>query len=110
MNRLLTLLLFASAAYAQTDPPNLANQYRIQYGDTLSVTVQNHPEWSARVTVPHDGTISPPMIGATVATGKTPQQLAHELEQVLIGYGAPKVTVIVGTASGARHQDGSKAD
>ena len=99
MQRLLRLLLLVSCScvYAQTPA---GGDYIIKPGDVLQVWLLNHPEWSAPVTVQPDGKISTPLIGDTVAGGKTPQQLISDLEKALAGYGAPKVTVIVAAALG----------
>ena len=59
------------------------------------------------VTVPvrPDGRISTPLVGDTVTVGKTPAQLASDLETALAVYiRTPKVSVIVSQAVGALSQ------
>ena len=73
------------------------DQYVIGSGDTLSVFVYRNPDLSeASVSVRPDGRISTPLIEDITASGKTPTQLARELEQRLKKYiQDPNVTVIV---------------
>ena len=74
-----------------------ADDYIIGSGDQLSVFVYRNPDLSeADVAVRPDGRISTPLIEDIAAAGKTPTQLAREIEQRLTKYiQAPNVTVIV---------------
>jgi polysaccharide export outer membrane protein len=78
-----------------TSPP--MDQYVIGSGDTLSVFVYRNPDLSeGGVSVRPDGRISTPLIEDIMAAGKTPTQLAREIEQRLKKYVQdPNVTVIV---------------
>jgi polysaccharide export outer membrane protein len=71
--------------------------YVIGAGDQLSVFVYHNPDLSeASVAVRPDGKISTPLVEDMVAAGKTPTQLARELERRLSKYVQdPNVTVIV---------------
>ena len=71
--------------------------YVIGAGDTLSVFVYRNPDLSeASVAVRPDGRISVPLIEDIYAAGKTPTQLAREIESRLKKYVLePTVTVIV---------------
>jgi polysaccharide biosynthesis/export protein len=71
--------------------------YLIGPGDTLSVFVYRSPELSeANLPVRPDGRISVPLIEDVVAAGKTPTELAREIEGRLKQYVKdPTVTVIV---------------
>ncbi|HEY1411096.1 MAG TPA: XrtA/PEP-CTERM system exopolysaccharide export protein [Rhodopila sp.] len=73
------------------------DEYIIGSGDQLSVFVYRNPDLSeAAVAVRPDGKISTPLIEDIVAAGKTPPQLARELETRLAKYiQDPNVTVIV---------------
>jgi polysaccharide export outer membrane protein len=73
------------------------DQYVIGSGDTLSVFVYRNPDLSeAGVAVRPDGRISVPLIEDITAAGKTPTQLAREIERRLKKYiQDPNVTVIV---------------
>ncbi len=71
-------------------------EYLIGPGDTLQVFVWGQPDLSVTVPVRPDGRVSTPLIEDIVAVGKTPTQLAREMEQVLSEYiRSPEVNVIV---------------
>jgi len=78
-------------------PPKVAEDYVIGAGDSLSIFVYRNPDLSeAGVAVRPDGRISTPLIEDIVAAGKTPTQLAREIEKKLGKYiQDPNVTVIV---------------
>lgn len=64
--------------------------------DALEVFVWRAPELSTKITVRPDGRISTPLVEDMVAAGKTPTQLAKDLEQTLSQYvKSPQVSVIV---------------
>ena len=71
-------------------------EYLIGPLDQLQVFVWRAPELSNNVTVRPDGRISTPLVEDMQAAGKTPTQLARDLETVLAKYvKTPEVTVIV---------------
>src|SRR4051794_24853359 len=74
-----------------------SDEYIIGSGDQLSTFVYRNPDLSeGGVAVRPDGRISTPLIEDIVASGKTPTQLAREIEQRLSKYiQEPNVTVIV---------------
>jgi polysaccharide export outer membrane protein len=78
-------------------PPAVADDYVIGAGDSLSIFVYRNPDLSeGGVAVRPDGRISTPLIEDIVASGKTPTQLAREIEEKLAKYiQEPNVTVIV---------------
>jgi polysaccharide export outer membrane protein len=81
------------------------SSYRIGPGDALQIFVWRNPEISTNVPVRPDGKISMPLVEDMVAVGKTPSELARDIEQVLATYiKSPSVNVIVsdfqGTFSG----------
>ena len=79
--------------------------YLIGPGDTLQVFVWQNPELSVTVPVRPDGRISTPLVEDTVAVGKTPVQLASDLETALAVFiRTPKVSVIVSQAVSALSQ------
>jgi polysaccharide biosynthesis/export protein len=57
--------------------------YRIGPGDELNIFVWRNPELSQSVTVRPDGKFSTPLVKEFLATGKTPPELAVELEKEL---------------------------
>jgi polysaccharide export outer membrane protein len=79
-----------------------SDSYIIGPGDTLEVFVWRNSELSTTVPVRPDGKISTPLVEDMVAVGKTPPQLARDMEKVLSEYvRAPKVNIIVKTAASA---------
>lgn len=73
-----------------------AAEYRIGPGDALSIFVWNRPELSVEVPVRPDGLISTPLVEDMKAAGKTPTELARDMEGVLSTYvRSPTVNVIV---------------
>ena len=104
--------LIASCASAPTPAPTPTpsstelkapdSNYIIGPGDTLEVFVWRNAELSVTVPVRPDGKISTPLVEDMVAVGKTPPQLARDMEKVLSEYvRAPKVNIIVTTAASA---------
>ena len=80
----------------ESPPPNSAPAYVIGPGDSLEVFVWRNPELSSKVPVRPDGKISTPLVEDMVAVGKTPTQLARDVEKVLSEYvKSPQVNVIV---------------
>ena len=86
---------------AEAKPPD--SNYIIGPGDTLEVFVWRNPELSKTVPVRPDGKISTPLVEDMVAVGKTPPQLARDVEKVLSEYvREPKVNIIVTIPVGVR--------
>lgn len=82
----------ASSAEAQPAAPD----YLIGPGDSLSVFVYRAPELSADLPVRPDGRLSLPLVPDIEAAGRTPTQLARQLEERLKEYvREPNVTVMV---------------
>jgi polysaccharide export outer membrane protein len=86
------------AAQAVTPAPVTEN-YLIGPGDTLHVYVFQNDELSVTVPVRPDGKISTPLVEDMVAVGKTPSQLARDIEKSLTEYvKSPKVNIVVTVA------------
>lgn len=80
---------------SQTTSPEDYN-YLIGPGDSVQIFVWRNPEVSQGVTVRPDGKITTPLVEDLQASGKTPTQLARDLEKALETYiRQPIVTVIV---------------
>ena len=74
----------------------MAPDYRIGPGDSLHVFVFENEQLSTTVPVRPDGKISTPLVEDMVAVGKTPSQLARDIEKSLTQYvKSPKVNVVV---------------
>jgi polysaccharide export outer membrane protein len=112
MRRSLTALALATALLAGgcagTNPPAppLAEtadyKYLIGPGDSLQITVWRNPDLSATVPVRPDGKITAPLVEDVTAIGKSPTELAREMEQRLRKYiQDPVVTIVVASFVGA---------
>jgi polysaccharide export outer membrane protein len=91
----------APADSASTAPQyDTTSNYVIGPGDAIQVFVWRNPELSISVPVRPDGKISTPLVEDLVAVGKTPSQLARDIEARLAEYiRSPQVNVIVTGAS-----------
>ena len=107
------LLLAACASgrpsYKASDiPQDVAAQsaeYAIGPGDSLEIFVWDHVDLSTGVQVRPDGRISTPLVEDLQAAGRTPTQLARDIENVLKEYvRSPVVTVIMQDFVGERSQ------
>src|SRR5260370_39897868 len=88
--------LYPATAAEPPGSPAVSPDYRIGPGDTLKVSVFQNDELTATLPVRPDGKISTPLVEDMVAVGKTPSQLARDIEKSLAEYiKAPKVSVVV---------------
>ena len=86
------------------EPNFISEEYRIGAGDTLNVVVWRHDELTTTIPVRPDGRISTPLVDDILASGKTPTQLAEDMEVLLAEYlRTPEVSIIV-TGQGAANQ------
>ena len=77
-------------------PEGVPADYVIGPGDGIQVFVWRNPELTVSVPVRPDGKISTPLVEDLVAVGKTPSQLARDIEERLSEYiRSPQVNVIV---------------
>lgn len=78
------------------EPLQPADLYRIGVDDQLQVSVWRNPELSVSVPVRPDGRISVPLIGDVLAGGRSPEEVARDIEEQLAAYVRdPKVAVIL---------------
>lgn len=94
-------------AAAVVPPPGAVSdpEYVIGPGDTIQIFVWRSPELSVTVPVRPDGKISSPLVEDLVAVGKTPSQLARDVETRLQEYvRTPQVNVIVTAPANAFNQ------
>jgi polysaccharide export outer membrane protein len=91
-----------SSSAAATAP---VERYIIGPGDSLEIFVRDNPNLTTTVPVRPDGRISIPLVQSMMAAGKTPDELATDLEKELSRYiRYPLVTVIVKSFVGAYSQ------
>lgn len=92
-----TATLPSTGAASTGDPSQVdPNSYQIGPGDVLDIFVWRNPEISTQVPVRPDGRISTPLVEDMLAVGKTPTELARDMEAVLAKYiKSPSVNVIV---------------
>lgn len=84
------------AVTTATSAAPTAERYIIGPGDSLEIYVRDNPTVTTTVPVRPDGRISIPLVQSIVAAGKTPDQLAGDLQKTLSRYiRDPLVTVIV---------------
>jgi polysaccharide biosynthesis/export protein len=89
----------STSAAAATAAAEVSPDYRIGPGDTLKVSVFQNDELTATIPVRPDGKISTPLVEDMVAVGKTPSDLARDIEKALALYvKSPKVSVVVTNA------------
>lgn len=79
--------------------------YIIGPGDSLEIFVRDNPGLTTTVPVRPDGRISIPLVQSIMAAGRTPDELADDLQKALGRYiRSPLVTVIVKSFVGAYSQ------
>jgi polysaccharide export outer membrane protein len=77
------------------------HRYKIGPLDSLNIVVWRNPELSSTVTVRPDGRISTPLVPDVPAAGKSPSELAQEIQNELQRFiRDPVVTVVVGSFQG----------
>ncbi len=92
-------------ALPETAQDQAAPDYVIGPGDNVEIFVWQQPDLSVTVPVRPDGRINTPLAEDVVAAGKTPTQLARDMEQELSDYVRdPVVTVIVSDIVGPYSQ------
>src|SRR5258708_18010791 len=75
--------------------PQMASEYNIGPGDNLDIFVWHNADLSRTMPVRPDGRIGMPLVGETVAVGKTPAMLAAQLQdKIMTFFLDPLVTVI----------------
>ncbi|MEE9412374.1 MAG: XrtA/PEP-CTERM system exopolysaccharide export protein [Methylococcales bacterium] len=92
--------LSACANHTELDPEQVEvpsdYTYTIGAGDKLSVFIWGNDELSSKVQVRPDGKMTSPLVNDLLATGKTPFELARDIEKVLAKYiRDPVVSVVV---------------
>ncbi len=104
---LVFMLVFSGCAYPPMEDFEFPEDYTyiIGPGDSLEIFVWGNPDISRSVTVRPDGKIATPLVNDLLASGKTPNQLAREVEIELSKFVRdPQVAVMVGGFSGVYSQ------
>lgn len=97
----LALVACATSGNAQSGPPPAdtsaaVETYQIGVDDIVQVTVWRNPELGITVPVRPDGMISVPLVGDVKAGGRTPSEVASDLQGKLAAYVRdPQVAVIL---------------
>ena len=87
---------YKAAEVSETSAAAQSSEYSIGPGDSLQIFVWDHDDLSTNVQVRPDGKISTPLVEDLQAAGRTPTQLARDIEGVLKEYvRSPVVTVIM---------------
>jgi polysaccharide export outer membrane protein len=95
----------AASPQPAVQDPSVGSSYVIGPGDSLQIFVWRNAELTVTVPVRPDGKISTPLVEDMVAVGKSPSQLARDIEKVLAEYiRSPQVNVIVTTPVSAFSQ------
>lgn len=86
---------------APADTPSADDVYKVGPLDSLNIVVWRNTDLSGTVAVRPDGRISTPLVQDLVVAGKTPPEIAREIEKALSKYVRdPNVTVLVNTFQG----------
>jgi len=81
-------------------------EYRLGQGDIIVVNVWKNPDLQVRVPVRPDGYISVPLVNDVLAGGKTPTEVATDIETRLTQFiRTPQVSVIVEELNSAEFQN-----
>lgn len=106
----LLALLVSGCGYPQLSPDDVASipedyTYIIGPGDSINIFVWGNPDISTTATVRPDGKITIPLAEDLPASGKTPSQLARDMEEKLAKYVRdPQVVIMVGGFQGVFSQ------
>jgi len=104
LSMLTTLLVLTGCAGSMAPPVQnkpVTTNYTIGPGDTLMIYVRDNPDLSMSIPVRPDGKMSIPLVQDMDAAGKTPAELADDLEDALSAYiRDPLVTVVVTSFQG----------
>lgn len=101
---LLSLAACGTPNYPAAPASAASSDYRYLIGplDTVNIVVWRNPELSVVVPVRPDGRISTPLVEDLPALGRSPAELARDIEKALSKYTRdPVVTVVVASFNGA---------
>lgn len=110
VTRLINLCLILALAGCASALPELtmdaaveseASDFRLAPGDTVSIFVWRNPELSVTVPIRPDGRITIPLVEDLTASGKTPHELAREIETNLGAFVKSPVVTVILTSNGS---------
>jgi len=101
--RTLRLLWLAMMLWAAASAAYCAEDYSLQPGDTLLVTVWKEPDLTSELLVRPDGGVSMPLAGDIRAAGRTVEDVRGDIDQRLRKY-IPDVAVTVSLKQSAGNQ------
>ena len=103
------MLLHGCASNSEPENVDLSNVktplYLIGAGDTLNIFVWGNTDLSGEFIVRPDGRITTPLVEDVTASGKTPSQLARDMEQRLSRYIKNPVVTVTVTQFVGRHDE-----
>lgn len=74
----------------------LVDTYKMDVGDKIQISVWNNPDLSVAEPIRPDGMVAVPLVGDIQAAGRTPEELAANIESELLSYiKSPNVTVVL---------------
>ena len=88
------------AAARGTSAGNTAPNYRFGPGETIQIFVWRSPELSTTVPIRPDGRFSMPLIEDMSAAGKTPTELARDIEDQLRAYVQDPIVTVIARVDG----------
>lgn len=92
-----------SPAFQERSAAAQEAEYRIGAGDVLRVFVWREADLTRDATVRLDGRVTVPLLGDVTASGRSPRELAAQLQEMLARYlEAPQVVVSVAQANSSR--------
>ena len=112
-NTTLLLIIFSMLISACSYPPlsdesgeNFSDYtYQIGSGDIVNIFIWDNPDISTTVTVRPDGKITVPLVEDVIVSGKTPYQVARELEKIYESFiREPQIVVMVSGFQGVDSQ------
>ena len=77
------LVLTFESRFAPTSGALSTDAYGLGIDDKIAITVHNHPELSASLTVSHTGHVTVPLVGDVPVAGLSPEQFASRLADLL---------------------------
>ena len=105
----MTILIYGCASNNEQESTNQLDEetplYLIGAGDTLRIFVWGNTDLSGDFTVRPDGRLTTPLVEDVIASGKTPSELARDMEKRLARYVKNPVVTVTVTEFVGRHEE-----